>query len=78
MLFNVRCCIKGFEGKVSLWKYLVLYTYGGIFASLGSAPDQRYRDGSLFLVEEDGKLFVGHDRNSLIPDLISGNLLPIA
>ncbi|CAJ1947594.1 unnamed protein product [Cylindrotheca closterium] len=70
LLRNVlRRCIKGF-GKISLWKYLVLYSYGGVFAALGSVPEQTNFDKSM-LADEDAIFFVGSDHSSLMPDFMA-------
>lgn len=62
----LRNCVQDRKTKSILWRYLVLYIYGGIYADLDTAPDGfnggtvRDSDDAIFLHDEaSGQLSIG-------------------
>lgn len=55
----------------------MLYTYGGVFAALGTAPEPRYFDDSLLGTKEDARIFVASDSRMLTPEFMAGKLVVV-
>jgi hypothetical protein len=46
------CMISG-AAKADLWRYLILYEYGGIYTDIDNAPGENFLNGSVITAEDD-------------------------
>ena len=57
-LHDARKCITSGAGMADVWRYLVLWEYGGVYTDIDNAPGPRFLDGSLIKNEMDAFLEV--------------------
>ena len=57
-LHDARKCITSGAGMADLWRYLVLWEYGGIYTDIDNAPGPRLANGTMIRDEFDGFLEV--------------------
>eukprot|EP00978_Attheya_sp_CCMP212_P048319 scaffold503952_cov63-Attheya_sp.AAC.1 len=56
LLKEVLSCIATGAGKADLWRYLVLWEYGGIYTDLDNAPGKEWNNGTVITDEMDSFL----------------------
>jgi hypothetical protein len=49
----MRDCMISGAAKADLWRYLILYEYGGIYTDIDNAPGQNFLNGSVITAEDD-------------------------
>jgi mannosyltransferase OCH1-like enzyme len=54
----VRSCIHSGAGLADLWRYLVLWEYGGIYTDMDSAPGYNLLNGTAITADDDAFLII--------------------
>ena len=49
----IQDCMVSGAAKADLWRYLILYEYGGIYTDIDNAPGERFLNGSVITAEDD-------------------------
>lgn len=57
-LREIVTCLESPTARVDLWRYLVIWEYGGIYTDIDTAPGPRWLDESLIDHNEDDGFFV--------------------
>jgi len=58
LLHNAAQCITSGAGRADLWRYLVLWEYGGIYTDIDNAPGPWFQNGTIIEDHMDGFLEV--------------------
>ena len=62
LLQEARSCISSGAGMADLWRYLILWEYGGIYTDIDNAPGPLFLNGTMINDDTDSLLEVERGR----------------